>query len=67
MLSAEFARMLEVELGVHQDLCGGRIINLTSGQGKGPMPGNLAYAATKGAVSTFTECLSLNWLRFTLL
>lgn len=58
MLSAEFARMLEVELAVHQVLCGGRIINLTSGQGKGPMPGNLAYAATKGAVSTFTECLS---------
>ncbi|MEC0128204.1 SDR family oxidoreductase [Paenibacillus pabuli] len=38
---------------------GGRIINLTSGQGKGPMPGNLAYAATKGALSTFTESLSV--------
>ncbi|TDQ39818.1 SDR family oxidoreductase [Aureibacillus halotolerans] len=54
MLSAEFARMLEVE----QSAMAGRIINLTSGQGKGPMPGNLAYAATKGAVSTFTECLA---------
>ena len=82
MLSAEFARMLEVEQAAsagtaiastggtqavyagiagpadHQAVRGGRIINLTSGQGKGPMPGNLAYAATKGAVSTFTECLA---------
>ncbi|EST51856.1 3-ketoacyl-ACP reductase [Brevibacillus panacihumi W25] len=61
MLSAEFARMIEAEKNTHSShsskFCG-RIINLTSGQGKGPMPGNLAYAATKGAISVFTESLA---------
>ncbi|MFD0590181.1 SDR family oxidoreductase [Paenibacillus sp. GCM10027627] len=51
MLSAEFAKRLEAEGG-------GRIINLISGQDKGPMPGNLAYVATKGAISAFTRSLS---------
>lgn len=37
---------------------GGRIINITSGQSKGPMPGELAYAATKGAVEAMTLTLS---------
>jgi 3-oxoacyl-[acyl-carrier protein] reductase len=32
---------------------GGRIVNITSGQFKGPMPGELAYATTKGAVDAF--------------
>lgn len=36
----------------------GRIINLTSGQGLGPMPSELAYAATKGATEAFTLSLS---------
>jgi 3-oxoacyl-[acyl-carrier protein] reductase len=36
---------------------GGRIINLTSGQGQGPMPEELAYAMSKGAVETFTTSL----------
>lgn len=60
MLSAEFARMIEAEKNTRSSLSkfGGRIINLTSGQGKGPMPGNLAYAATKGAISVFTESLA---------
>ena len=60
MLSAEFARMIEAEQNMDSSLkkFGGRIINLTSGQGKGPMPGNLAYAATKGAISVFTESLA---------
>ncbi|HZG85638.1 SDR family oxidoreductase [Paenibacillus sp.] len=59
MLSAAFARMLEAEQTARpHHVLGGRIINLTSGQGKGPMPGNLAYAATKGAVSVFTESLA---------
>lgn len=60
MLSAEFARMLEAEKKARASsgAVGGRIINLTSGQGKGPMPGNLAYAATKGAISVFTESLA---------
>jgi 3-oxoacyl-[acyl-carrier protein] reductase len=37
---------------------GGRIINLSSGQGLGPMPDELAYAATKGAVEAFTRSLA---------
>jgi 3-oxoacyl-[acyl-carrier protein] reductase len=36
----------------------GRIVNLTSGQGLGPMAGELAYAASKGAVESFTVSLS---------
>jgi len=36
----------------------GRIINLTSGQGLGPMPHELAYAATKAGVDAFTLSLS---------
>ncbi|QJD82947.1 SDR family oxidoreductase [Cohnella herbarum] len=61
MLSVEFARMLEAEQSADTSHTGfgGRIINLTSGQGKGPMPGNLAYAATKGAISVFTESLAV--------
>ncbi|QUL53009.1 SDR family oxidoreductase [Paenibacillus tritici] len=60
MLSAEFARRFEAEhtSSSSPGTFGGRIINLTSGQGKGPMPGNLAYAATKGAISVFTESLA---------
>lgn len=37
---------------------GGRIINMSSGQGVGPMPGELAYIATKGAVEAFTTSLA---------
>ena len=37
---------------------GGRIINLTSGQSLGPMPEELAYAATKGAIEAFTVTLA---------
>jgi len=37
---------------------GGRIINLTSGQSRGPMPGELAYVATKGAIEAFTVSLA---------
>jgi 3-oxoacyl-[acyl-carrier protein] reductase len=37
---------------------GGRIINLTSGQGLHPMAGELAYAASKGAIDAFTVSLS---------
>jgi NAD(P)-dependent dehydrogenase (short-subunit alcohol dehydrogenase family) len=36
----------------------GRIINLTSGQGLAPMPHELAYAATKGAIDALTLSLS---------
>ncbi len=37
---------------------GGRIVNLTSGQDRTPMPGELAYAATKGAISALTRALA---------
>ncbi|HET8840741.1 MAG TPA: SDR family oxidoreductase [Ktedonobacteraceae bacterium] len=51
LLSVEFARNFTLSSG-------GRIINLTSGQGRGPMPGKLAYVATKGAVDAFTVTLA---------
>lgn len=37
---------------------GGRIVNLTSGQSQGPMVGELAYAASKGAIEAFTITLA---------
>lgn len=51
LLCVEFARRFRKKSG-------GRIINVTSGQGAGPMPDELAYAATKGAVDAFTVSLS---------
>jgi 3-oxoacyl-[acyl-carrier protein] reductase len=51
LLSAEFARRWPGGEG-------GRIINLTSGQSLGPMPTELAYIATKGAIEAFTTSLS---------
>jgi 3-oxoacyl-[acyl-carrier protein] reductase len=51
LLSVEFVRRFTAGQG-------GRIINLTSGQGLGPMPNELAYAATKGAVEAFTVSLA---------
>lgn len=36
----------------------GRIINMTSGQGRGPMPNELAYVLTKGSVDAFTVSLA---------
>lgn len=53
LLSTAFVRMYE-EAGLQS----GRIINLTSGQGQGPMMEELAYGATKGAISAFTLSLS---------
>jgi 3-oxoacyl-[acyl-carrier protein] reductase len=52
LLAAEFARRFAV-------VDGGRIINITSGQGLGPMPDELAYIATKGAIEAFTRSLVL--------
>lgn len=52
LLSIEFARRFILPAG-------GRIINLTSGQGYGPMPGKLAYIATKGAIDAFTITLAV--------
>ncbi len=51
LLSVEFARRFKAGHG-------GRIINMTSGQSLGPMPDELAYAATKGAVEAFTLSLA---------
>lgn len=51
LLCAEYARR-------HAGRPHGRIVNLTSGQGLGAMPTQLAYAATKGAVEAFTLSLS---------
>jgi 3-oxoacyl-[acyl-carrier protein] reductase len=53
LLSVEFARRFR-----QSSTRAGRIINLTSGQALGPMPGELAYAATKGAIAAFTLSLS---------
>lgn len=51
LLTVEFARRFTLGTG-------GRIINLTSGQGRGPMPGKLAYVSTKGAIEAFTTTLA---------
>jgi 3-oxoacyl-[acyl-carrier protein] reductase len=51
LLSVVFAQRFDGETS-------GRIVNLTSGQSLGPMPGELAYAATKGAIEAFTRTLA---------
>lgn len=55
LLCAEFVKRFEINRARNKQ---GRIINLSSGQSVGPMPGELAYAATKGAVDAFTLSLS---------
>src|SRR5258708_8203433 len=52
LLSGEFSRRFSMPSG-------GRINNLTSGQGSGAMPGKLAYVATKGAIEAFTITLAV--------
>jgi 3-oxoacyl-[acyl-carrier protein] reductase len=52
LLSAAFARR-------YPGGPGGRIVNFSSGQSLGPMPGELAYAATKGAIEAFTRTLAV--------
>ncbi len=51
LLSIEFARRFTQSSG-------GRIINLTSGQGVSAMPGKIPYIATKGAIEAFTVTLA---------
>lgn len=51
LLSSKFAQRFDKKSG-------GRIVNITSGQFQGPMPGELAYATTKGAVDALTITLS---------
>src|SRR5262249_14001145 len=52
LLCAEFVRW-------YPSGSGGRIINLTSGQGMVPMPTELAYVATKGGIDALTRSLSV--------
>jgi 3-oxoacyl-[acyl-carrier protein] reductase len=52
LLSVEFARRWPQRTD-------GRIINFSSGQSLGPMPGELAYVASKGAVEAFTRTLAV--------
>lgn len=47
LLTAEFARRYTIGDG-------GRVINMTSGQGVGPMHDELSYATTKGAIEALT-------------
>jgi 3-oxoacyl-[acyl-carrier protein] reductase len=54
LLSCLLARALEAEPASG----GGRIVNLTSGQSLGPMPAELAYTASKGALEAFTRQLA---------
>jgi 3-oxoacyl-[acyl-carrier protein] reductase len=51
LLSVEFARRFTTGSG-------GRIINLTSGQSVAPMPGELSYVTSKGAIEAFTTSLA---------
>jgi 3-oxoacyl-[acyl-carrier protein] reductase len=51
LLCAEFARQPESSRR-------GRIINITSGQGHTPMPGQIAYVVTKAALDALTITLS---------
>lgn len=51
LLSVSFARRFRGGRG-------GRIVNFSSGQSLGPMPGELAYISTKGAIEAFTRTLA---------
>ncbi len=51
LLSVSFARR-------YREGHGGRIVNFSSGQSLGPMPGELAYISTKGAIEAFTRTLA---------
>jgi 3-oxoacyl-[acyl-carrier protein] reductase len=52
LLAQAFAR-------VHDDSRpGGRVVFMTSGQGHGPMPGEIAYAASKGALAGITATIA---------
>ena len=42
----------------HDGRPGGRVIFMTSGQDLGPMPGEIAYAASKGALASITRTLA---------
>ena len=52
LLSIAFAKQFKEGVG-------GRIISFTSGQNLGPMPTELAYAASKGAIEAFVKSFSV--------
>ena len=54
LLCQQFVRQFDEGVWVEN----GRIINISSGQSFGPMPGELAYAASKGAVEALSLSLS---------
>ena len=51
MLTVEFARRFDRKSG-------GRVVNFSSGQHLGPMPDELAYAGSKGAIITFSTSIA---------
>ena len=51
LLAKEFAAR-------HDGRSGGRLVLLSSGQGRSPMPGELAYAASKGALEALVPSLA---------
>ncbi len=51
MLAVEFARRFAGQTG-------GRIVNMTTGISRGPMPDELAYSSTKAAVEAFSRSLA---------
>jgi 3-oxoacyl-[acyl-carrier protein] reductase len=53
LISVEFARR-------YPGGPGGRIVNMTSGQSIRPMPNELAYAASKGAIEAFTTSVAID-------
>ena len=53
LLAVEMARRAKTLGRFH-----GRVISISSGQNRGAMPGELAYAATKGAIEAFTHSLA---------
>ncbi|MAU02083.1 MAG: oxidoreductase [Anaerolineaceae bacterium] len=54
LLCQQFVR----QFGDDEQVVNGRIINISSGQSFGPMPDELAYVASKGAVEAFSLSLS---------
>jgi 3-oxoacyl-[acyl-carrier protein] reductase len=48
----------EFNAAQHDGRPGGRIIFMTSGQDLGPMTGEIAYAASKGALASITRTLA---------
>ncbi len=58
-VNARTTAMLTVELARRFTKgAGGRVINFSSGQHLGPMPNELAYAASKGAIIAFSRSIS---------